>query len=427
VSAALGGETRSRDIGIWTKIPQGKTRWTLHPIGREIGDIPAVPGYGPYVYSLEQTPSGSTYLRADSANGIQIWTWLMPDTISNVELVCGDWLGGAIIAATEADSYTLYAVGNDGKLRWRHTVTGIRKSLAISTDHLVYLVSGSQDGTAVSLTGIDESSGKIRFDLALPSSRMIGDRVHRKGSSFVCASNGFSALLPIYTSRVIVNMDGLAYLAFTQRTRIVKANEACALGGSVDPKTTNIAQDDELILWQIHDDGTLRATAIETIHQKQPLSQSLTTMAPTRSIATDNMNGTLIPVEAVQQSIWGKEDKQTASFEYRLSPEGQLIYRFKMPQYTGTLHDEIVIAGNNLGFATRGDTLIAFNIETGKDLWHWKSSTDEIEVRAALANGHCLVQTPTALVEVESSTMSKVTAEGKFILNWEGELLKVHR
>jgi hypothetical protein len=40
----------------------------------------------------------------------------MPEKTHDVDLVCGDWLGGALVSANRSDSYTLYTVGNDGKL-----------------------------------------------------------------------------------------------------------------------------------------------------------------------------------------------------------------------------------------------------------------------------------------------------------------------
>ena len=58
VSAVLGGQTRVRDIQIWPAdqpLPQGTTTWGMHPIGREIGDLAAVPVEGGTdTLSLEQ-------------------------------------------------------------------------------------------------------------------------------------------------------------------------------------------------------------------------------------------------------------------------------------------------------------------------------------------------------------------------------------
>lgn len=46
VSASLGNETRYRDVNIrpvTQQLPAGTTNWGMHPIGRDLGDLPAVP------------------------------------------------------------------------------------------------------------------------------------------------------------------------------------------------------------------------------------------------------------------------------------------------------------------------------------------------------------------------------------------------
>ncbi|MFZ1133434.1 MAG: hypothetical protein WAN69_00720, partial [Candidatus Korobacteraceae bacterium] len=90
------------------------------------------------------------------------------------------------------------------------------------------------------------------------------------------------------------------------------------------------------------------------------------------------------------------------------------------------LHDDMVIGNDDIAFATRAGVLIAFNVRSGKDLWRWDSNLPEITVFAALANGHCLVQTDTALVEVESSTKSKEILKGKAMMGWNGQMYLKH-
>ena len=58
VTAALNGEMKRREVTIWEKIENGTTRWSTRPIGRHIKNLPAVPGDGPHLYSLEQRPDG---------------------------------------------------------------------------------------------------------------------------------------------------------------------------------------------------------------------------------------------------------------------------------------------------------------------------------------------------------------------------------
>ena len=101
-----------------------------------------------------------------------------------------------------------------------------------------------------------------------------------------------------------------------------------------------------------------------------------------------------------------------------------MVYKLPVPPSTGYPTDEMVIVDNELGFATRGSFLIAVNITTGKELWRWDSKTPGINVVAALADRSCLVQTPTALVDVWDSTTAKEVAQGHFFIDWQGKLLR---
>jgi outer membrane protein assembly factor BamB len=427
VSAALGGEMRFRDITIWSAvrpIPPGTSNWGTRPIGREIGDLPVVPtGDGPTTFSLEQTASGSTYLRAVADDGIQMWTWRMPEQTHDVELVCGDWLGGALISANQANSYTLYTVGKDGKLRWQHTTAGLRKGLAISTDHLLHLLSQSADGTVTHIMGLDEMSGAQKFDLRLPVSTEGQINVRKEGTRFVCTSSPVSSLSRTIVSRVFVNMDGLAYLAFTENVRNL-GTEKCTPGSTVDSGQIHLARDEKLVLWQIRPEGTYRSTVVEATKGKQSLSAPVNAISPTNSIVTDNMNGMLIPVQLSYNT--GSQNAPADEFIYRVDQDGEVVYKFPLPKYTGSLHDEVVIGEDDVAFATRGSLLIAFNVRKGEEIWRWYSNTPDIEVFAALANGHCLVQTPTALVEVENADKSKEVFQGKAMMGWQGQIYRKH-
>jgi len=426
VSAALGNEIRFREIKIWVDIPEGLSNWAMHPIGREIGDLPAVPtADAPDLYSLEQTRDGRTYLRATTNGGMQVWTWLMPERSRDVELICGDWLGGAVITAKQAATFTLYVVGKNGKLRWQHATSGLRKGLAISTDHLVYLLSQSPDGTSANLTGLDEAAGQTRFEIPLPSSRVEQVRIRKRGSRFTCAGDTVSTLLPIYVSQVMVNMDGYAYVAFTQETRTI-GTARCTAGSPVDERRIYLERRDRLVLWQIHPDGVYRSNLVDEMTGKQALSQPFESLAPTTTITTDNENGTLLSVQWLRQAALETRGEPAADFIYRVNAEGNVLYKFQLPRYAGRLHDAIVIGEHDVAFATRGSILIAFNVRTGEDLWHWESNTEDIEVFAALANGHCLVQTPAALMEVADSETAKEVLKGKAMLNWQGQLFVKH-
>lgn len=429
VTATIGEETRTRQIKIWSALrplPLGTTMWSLHPIGREIGDLPAVPTPdGPMVYSLEQTAEGKTYLRADASEGVQVWTWLMPEETHDVELVCGDWLGGALISANRADSFTLYTVGKDGKTSWQHTFSGVRKGHAYNLEHVVHILSQSADRTDTTLTALDEITGKVHFALTLPASHETQKNIKRDNNQVTCAPGLTTNPLRTVTSRLMVNMDGFAYLAFTQNEWTLDGGK-CTAGMVLDPHTLNFIRDEKLLLWQIHPDGTYRSMLVEATKLTQLLSAPTTVASPTGALVPDDMNGTLVPVRLSHNVMPENIIDSSDELVYRVNDQGDVVYKFPLPKYSGTVTDEMVINSEDVAFATRGGRLIAFNVREGKELWQWDSNTEDVSVVAALADGSCLVQTPTEVVDVWSPTKSRVYMQGKVMLGWQGQVFRKH-
>ena len=397
----------------------------MHPIGRDIGDISAVPTPdGPHIFSLEQTAGGSTYLRGVGADGIQLWAWLMPEDARDVELVCGDWTGGALISANRGDSFTLYTVGKDGKIRWQHKLAGVRKGHAYSLNHLVNILSQSPDGTVTTLTGFDEITGAKKFEHSLPASKERLTNVRRAGQTLTCASQPSTITVPTAVSRLFVGIDGFAYLAFSLADRTLGA-QGCKPGSLVAPRDVTSALDGQVLLWQVHPDGTYRSTVVEESHGRRPLPEPALVASPTGGIIPDGLGGLLLsirrsPYAAQQASGSGDE------FVYRLDQDGKVLYTLPLPKYDGRLQDEMVLGENDQGFATRGGTLIAFNVPDGKEIWRWDSHTPEITVFAALAGGACAVQTPAALVAVKSPSEATELLKGQVMLDWQGQMFRKH-
>jgi hypothetical protein len=342
VTATVGGETRFRDINIWpddTPLPVGTSRWELPRIGREIGDLAAVPtGDGPELFFVEQTASGNTYVRGVTDKGVQIWAWLMPETTPNVELVCGDFLGGALISANHGTSYTLYTVGKDGRLRWQHTLDGIRKGHAYNQEHLIHLLSQSPDRTVTRVTGLDEVTGVQKFDLIIPPSHEKQLNIRKWGALLLCAAQSSTHLVDTGTSSLFVNIDGFAYLAFMQQDWELAAPK-CTPGGVIKPAAVNQTRMQHVILWQIHPDGTVRSTLVEESQSNKPFTEGLTVVQPTGSIIPDGLGGVLLSVG------WAAIDPQTKprrldEFVYRLDPDGNILYKLLLPRYDGQLRDE---------------------------------------------------------------------------------------
>jgi len=427
VSATLGREIRFREIKIWSAdqpMPLGTTTWGTHGLGRDLGDIPAVPtDDGPNMYSLEQNPNGDTYLRALGDDGIQIWAWLMPEKTHDVELVCGDWLGGALISANRGDSYTLYVVGKHGSLRWNHTLPGHRMGHAYNLHHLVNILSQSADRTVTKVSGFDGVTGKQQFDLSVPPSHEKWNNLRQTGAKIQCVAQSSSTPLPTLSSHLFVNIDGFAYLAFTQREWVLQSAR-CTPGSTVEPREVNLSASEQVMLWQIHPDGAYRSTNVKESKISRVFSERTDTVFPTGAIIPDGLGGVLLAIRRSQSpdDVDGRADELV----YRMDDSGKLVYEFSLPKNDGPLHDEMVLGENDQGFATRGRLLLAFDVREGRELWRWDAKTTGIEVFAALANGGCTVQTPAALVEVDSATESKEIGKGKAMMDWRGNMYMKH-
>src|SRR5262249_56296503 len=124
---------------------------------------------------------------------VKAWYWLLPEKNQEVELVCGDWLGGALISSNHSDSFTLYTVGKDGKLRWHYTFSGVRKAHAYNADNLVHILSQSRDRTVTKITALDGVTGDQRFELPVPASHEMRFNVLKTGDKIVCSAQQSSS------------------------------------------------------------------------------------------------------------------------------------------------------------------------------------------------------------------------------------------
>ncbi|HEY3974335.1 MAG TPA: hypothetical protein VGM18_15120 [Candidatus Sulfotelmatobacter sp.] len=425
VAASADGTTLARKILIW---PQGSKfkgiRWSVPPIGRETGTLQAVPADdGPDLFSLDQTGQG-TYLRAFSNRGLQLWLYRIPEAFGKIEFVCGDDLGGAVLADVHSDFYTLYVVSKDGKPLWHRKFEGVKKGHALNYSNLLHLLNQSVDGTWATIIGLDEATGAEAFSLKIPGSRVSEVNITRSGDKIICApGRSVSKALRVLTSGLFVNTDGDAYAAFTDNDWTVGA-DTCAAGSVVDPQKVSFSRDDKLLLWRIHSDGSQETSTVDASkHEHSSFSAPVTVMSPTGDIIPDGFDGVLLSVRATHTDLSQKVRGPSEEFVYRITKDGEVAYRFPLPRYAGALHDEMVLGEKDLGFATRGGTLIAFNVEDGSEVWRWNSGASEIKINMATAGGGCAVDTPEGLVLIQDGIKKRVVAPSGSQMYTPGEYI----
>jgi hypothetical protein len=110
-------------------------------------------------------------------------------------------------------------------------------------------------------------------------------------------------------------------------------------------------------------------------------------------------------------------------FVYRVMPDGKIAYKFPMPNYSGTLHDGMVLGEQDLVFATRGSMLIAFSVLNGRPAWDWDSGVPDIEGLMAVAGGGCEVDTSEGIVLVERGVKKGVLAPPGFDMYKPGKYI----
>jgi hypothetical protein len=413
VVAMVEGAALTEEIKIWPEAPRmaiAGAHWAVPSTGRELAAFQAAPtSDGPDLFTLDRNDKG-VYVRAFTNRGLQMWMWALPETADNVEFLCGDNAGGAVVTVTRPDSYTLYVVGKDGKLSWLHKFDGVRKGYALNASNLFHLLTSSVDGTSVTLSAWDGGTGAEKFSLKIPGSHKNEVNIKRSGDKIFCApTRSASRVLPIITSGLFVNTDGDAYIAFTQN-RWTEGADNCMAGSVIDPHKAYFSREDYLILWRIQPDGTHQDSIVDTFKRRVSFAAPVSVISPTGDIIPDGFGGVLLSVRSAVKQETQKQTDPSDEFVYRVTEQGELAYKFLLPRYAGPLHDEMVLGEQDLGFATRGSTLIAFSVRDGGEVWRWNSGIPEIKINMSTAGGGCLVDTPEGLVLVEEGTKKQLVA-----------------
>jgi outer membrane protein assembly factor BamB len=250
--------------------------------------------------------------------------------------------------------------------------------------------------------------------------------VRKEGDKLVCASGPMSTPIRNIPSELLVNSDGFAYLAFTLNEWTL-STAGCTRGSTVKPAEVSIARDEKIVLWQIHPDGTYRSSVVEQFKGKRRISDPVSVASPSGAIIPDGLDGVLLAVRWSHNLLLQHVDNPSDELVYRIQGNGGVAYKLPLPKLARALHDDMVLGDHDLGFASRGGVLVAFNVRTGKELWRWDSNTPEISVYLATASGGCVVKTPEGVVLVENGAKTKDIVQGSVVVNWQGQWLRTQQ
>jgi outer membrane protein assembly factor BamB len=395
VTATRAGEVRQTEIKIWPgeNLPVGTVKWSIVPLGRTADMVAAYPTGDSDVdiYAVDQDGQ-HTHIRGFSASGMQRSLLTLPESTSKVEIICGDNLGGVIVASIHPGSYMVYSVSADSKVRWHHFFQGIWRGHALSAEGLLHLLTQSADTFKATITALDETTGEQKFSLPLPGSHELNLNLRATRDGIICVPGKQPAHpLAILPSNLFINIDGDAYAAFTVMEATVGVDQ-CDAGAAIDPVKVYYSTDDNLMLWRIHPDGSYQATTIDkyTI-EHAPAGTPTKVILPTGAIIPDGLGGVLLSVRWMPSKVMQNIPPEPDEFVYGITAEGGVAYKLPLPHYKGKLHDGMVLGEEESGFVTRGNIVIKFNVRTGAELWE-RDLDGPLEIMAALADGGVIVK-----------------------------------
>ena len=182
------------------------------------------------------------------------------------------------------------------------------------------------------MTALDKD-GVRKFQLTVPVSHErsnVANGTHR----IHCLASEQNPPIRTIASKLFVNVDGFAYLAFTKNDWAVMA-DSCPSAAVIDPRKVTFERTDRIVLWQIHPDGTYRDTVVEESRIKNPYLSPVEVSSPSGALIPDGLGGVLL---AVRRPYSSPDDKTTpipAEYVYRIDGEGTVVYRSLLPKREG--------------------------------------------------------------------------------------------
>jgi outer membrane protein assembly factor BamB len=368
--------------------------WTLpKQFGRGLGSHRAEQSddEGPDLYVLNEVGSHRT-IHALTKNGIHLWRWQPTKPASGtLNLICGNHVGGTIVKQQGTSGFELYDLDDHGTVRWTYAGNGEMDAYALGEK--LFLVQASPDHLQVAIVALNADTGSEDLRYQLPASQhTVRNAIDQAGVDTCMPGHHIETSIPILTSLLFINIDGDAYLAFTRRFRTLDAVD-CSGGEPLGLKHLRLSRDDSLMLFRISPDGVSISTLVHEEREDAIPAEhaSFSVTQPTHAIIPDGVGGTLVSVQVLRGGLFSKQAQNAEEFVYRVTDQGILAYKFRLPPYSGARHDSMVLGGDETAFVTRGSLVVCFDAITGAERWHYDTGVPEIQIVVALADGGVVV------------------------------------
>jgi outer membrane protein assembly factor BamB len=388
-----------------------ESRWILQPIDGEF--VRALWASGSWfgridgsdeekedspAYFYEDRGRQSSHIRAIREDGLQAWQW--PAGTEEVpHMLCGDFYSGVLAYVGDKQNRMLISITASGKERWRAAVPGFpgqNVNVALTGD--VLLVEENPHSAGARVVVLNGRTGAEKVNFALPPSREIVRNMELRNGKAVCSPETESSRnLPAHYSDVMTN----AIVSPNVTTLMYSELSVTADGGKCEPgailplERIHLSSVQRLMIWDLTDEqGTKFYTVEEHAADGDASSLAFEVAEPTGDlIVGETGTGNFLAVRQARMHWPTLAYENVGYFQYRVTEDRTVKYRFPVKVSRTKLISTMLLGGNNtIGYVTRGNDLVAFDTDTAKELWRWKSDDTDIHACAALKGDAVIVR-----------------------------------
>lgn len=383
------------------------SRWILQPVdgqfvralwasgtwGGSAADAdPVEDNHAAYFYG-DKGPS-SSHVRAVREDGLQVWQWPAHGSSESPRMICGDIYGGVLVEVGELQKRVLVDVDASGNERWRTPAPGFSgRDFTYSMTGILYIVEDDPH-TGARIAGLDAKTGQQKFSLALRVPVEIMRNMTVRNDHLICSPGAEqSTPLPVRHSKMMSNVEQVANLAYSEFSLIADAGR-CTPDSVLDPQKVHVKATQRLVMVDIHDDLTATTKVVEANSEDGSAGATwIQATVPTGDIIVGEQGtGNFLAVRRTRQLWRGTGPGIIEEFQYRITEERAVKYRVPVPLSPLGFPSSMLLGEDNSGYTTRGNIVVAFDTQTGREKWRWEPAKTNVLACIALKDDEVLVR-----------------------------------
>ena len=279
--------------------------------------------------------------------------------------------------------------------RWRVSVPGFTgRDFVFTREGILYLVEEDPHATVARIVGLDGRTGQQKFLLALPGSFEIMRNLTVRNDRLICSpGTNTSTPLPVRHSKMMGNAQSVNNVVYSEFNLVADAGK-CTPDSVLDPAVVHVKVTQRLMMLEIYEDMSSISKVVETNTAEGNVAATwIQATVPTGDIIVgEKGTGNFLAVRRTRQQWRGTSPGTIEEFQYRLTEERTVKYRVPVPLSPIGFPSSMLLGENNSGYTTRGNTVIAFDTETGREKWRWESKKSNVLACVALAGDAVLVR-----------------------------------